>query len=195
VDLRRRPAFRGLAEVGLLEPISAELHRGANDALWQSLGALDAYRARFEGVPDTFTNPVLLGSLLVPLGFTPRASGREPAVEERSRSGPPPPRVPGPRLGELPLARRDVERLSQIIMLQRRMRDLAANPRAQSALTHRSIFREALTWLDVHGGAPPLVDHWNTVVGQRPATEETSADHPPRRRRRRRRRRFRPTPS
>jgi poly(A) polymerase len=189
--------FRALAAAGLLEPISAELHRGANDALWQSLGALDAYRARFEGVPDTFTNPVLLGSLLVPLGFTPRFSAREPAVEDRPRSGPPSPRAPGPRLGELPLARRDVERLSQIIMLQRRMRDLAANPRAQSALTHRSIFREALTWLDVHGGAPPLVDHWNTVVGQRglTAAEEPAGDQPPRRRRRRRRRRFRPTPS
>jgi poly(A) polymerase len=189
--------FRALAAAGLLEPISAELHRGANDALWQSLGALDAYRARFESVPDTFTNPVLLGSLLVPLGFTPRFSGREPAVEDRPRSGAPSPRASGPRLGELPLARRDVERLSQIIVLQRRMRDLAANPRAQSALTHRSIFREALTWLDVHGGAPPLVDHWNTVVGQRGqmAVEEPVGDHPPRRRRRRRRRRFRPTPS
>ena len=189
--------FRALAAAGLLEPISAELHRGANDALWQSLGALDAYRARFESVPDTFTNPVLLGSLLVPLGFTPRFSSREPAVEDRSRSGTPSPRALGPRLGELPLARRDVERLSQILMLQRRMRDLAANPRAQTALTHRSIFREALTWLDVHGGAPPLVDHWNAVVGQhgQMAAEESAGDHLPRRRRRRRRRRFRPTPS
>ena len=190
--------FRALATAGLLEPISAELHRGANDALWQSLGALDAYRARFDGVPETFTNPVLLGSLLVPLGFTPRFASREPAVEDRPRSGTPSPRASGPRLGELPLARRDVERLSQIIMLQRRMRDLAANPRAQSALTHRSIFREALTWLDVHGGAPPLVDHWNAVVGQRGQTavdEPAAGDHAPRRRRRRRRRRFRPTPS
>jgi poly(A) polymerase len=189
--------FRALAAAGLLEPISAELHRGANDELWQSLGALDAYRARFEGVPDTFTNPVLLGSLLVPLGFTPRTSFREPAGEERARSGAPARRTAGPRLGDLPLARRDVERLSQILMLQRRMRDLAANPRAQSALTHRSIFREALTWLDIHGAAPPLVDHWNAVVGQRGEVpvQENPGDHPPRRRRRRRRRRFRPTPS
>jgi poly(A) polymerase len=188
--------FRALAAAGLLEPISAELHRGANDALWQSLGALDAYRARFEGVPETFTNPVLLGSLLVPLGFTPRFGGRA-AVADGPRGGTASPRTVGPRLGELPLARRDVERLSQIIMLQRRMRDLAPNPRAQTALTHRSIFREALTWLDVHGGAPTLVDHWNAVVGQRgqmPA-DEPAGDQPARRRRRRRRRRFRPTPS
>ena len=33
----------------------------------------------------------------------------------------------GPRLGELPLARRDVERLRQIISLQRRLRDLTAS--------------------------------------------------------------------
>src|SRR4051794_21511978 len=37
-------AFRGLADLGLLEPISSELHRGATDALWQSLAALDTYR-------------------------------------------------------------------------------------------------------------------------------------------------------
>src|SRR3989442_8706127 len=29
-------AFRGLAEVGLLEPISSELHKGASEALWRS---------------------------------------------------------------------------------------------------------------------------------------------------------------
>jgi len=55
-------AFRVLAEVGLLEPISAELHLGATDALWKSLAALDAYRRRFESTPDTFTNAILLGS-------------------------------------------------------------------------------------------------------------------------------------
>ena len=38
--------FRGLADAGLLEPISQELHRGASDALWRSLAALDAYRAQ-----------------------------------------------------------------------------------------------------------------------------------------------------
>src|SRR3954470_6516409 len=33
--------FRMLADVGLLEPISSELHRGADEALWRSLAALD----------------------------------------------------------------------------------------------------------------------------------------------------------
>ncbi len=189
--------FRGLSATGLLEPISVELHRAADEPLWSSLAALDAYRARFDTAPDTLSNPVLLGSMLVPLGFTPRAHSRETATDSRP-DGMRAARVPGPRLGDLPLARRDVERLGQILQLQRRLRDANANPRAQNALTHRSVFREALTWLDVHGADAALVDHWNTIVGQRtPAAAdiEEQAERPVRRRRRRRRRRFRPTPS
>jgi poly(A) polymerase len=189
--------FRGLAEVGLLEPISAELHRAAGDPLWQSLAALDAYRSRFESVPETLTNPVLLGSLIVPGGFTHQVHVRQPVREDAAVA--PAKRPAGPRLGELPLARRDVERLSQIIQLQRRLRDVNANPRAQSALAHRSIFREALTWLEVHSGSAELVAHWNAVAEQRGAVTaadpEAQGERPPRRRRRRRRRRFRPTPS
>src|SRR6476469_867252 len=44
--------FRLLDEVGLLEPISVELHKGASDPLWRSLAALDAYRRGFESTPD-----------------------------------------------------------------------------------------------------------------------------------------------
>ena len=40
--------------------------------------------------------------------------------------------VRGPRLGELPLARRDIERLRLIVSLQRRLRDLSASPKAQT---------------------------------------------------------------
>ena len=70
-------SFRDMADVGLLEPISSELHRGADDRLWQSLAALDAYRGQFESTPDTMSNAILLGSLLVPLGISlhpPRAT-------------------------------------------------------------------------------------------------------------------------
>jgi poly(A) polymerase len=195
-------AFRGLAGVGLLQPISAELHRGAADPLWQSLAALDAYRRQFESTPDTLSNAILLGTLLVPLGISlhpPRGSGSDtrpgpgedgsPVPDRRPR------RAPGPRLGELPLARRDVERLRQIVGLQRRMRDLSASPRAQRALTHRGIFREALTWLEIHGGAPELVEHWKAILAEdgaaRPAHDGVEEPPPPpfRRKRRRRRRR------
>src|SRR5512136_675087 len=61
--------FRRLVEVGLLESISPELHGRARDALWESLAALDHYRRRFESTPSTLSNAILLGCLLVPLGF------------------------------------------------------------------------------------------------------------------------------
>ena len=194
-------AFRSLAEVGLLEPISAELHRGADDSLWESLAELDAYRQRFGPMPETLTNPVLLGSLLVPLGVTlhqRRAEDRHardrshaaamsavPYRPERRRPG-------GPRLGELPLARRDIERLRQLLGLQRRLGDASVGPRAQRALTHRSIFREALTWLEIHGRAPELVEHWTGMLTASPTphpSEGVEGEPPPFRRRRRRRRR------
>ena len=108
-------------------------------------------------------------------------------------------RPQGPRLGELPLARRDIERLRQILGLQRRLRDLTASPRAQRAMTHRSIFRDALTWMDIHGGSPEVVEHWKGVlVGEGDADTTPlpgeAEPAPQRRRRRRRRRRFRPAP-
>jgi len=186
-------AFRQLAELGLLEPISKELHRGAAGPLWTSLQALDAYRRRFESTPDTLTNAILLGSLLVPLGISlhpprPRASEADGQPARRH--------PPIPRLGDLPLARRDVERLRQIVSLQRRLHDLEASPRAQRSLAQRAIFREALTWLEIHGGEPEIVAHWTDLlaagVHEQPAADGEDAGAPPPFRRRRRRRRRRP---
>jgi len=204
-------AFRSLADIGLLEPISSELHKGATDALWRSLAALDAYRRRFDSTPDTLTNSILLGTLLVPLGisFQPgrgegRSEGRPVHASAGGDSVQAAPhgreRRTGPRLGDLPLARRDIERLRQILGLQRRLRDVGASPRAQRALVHRHIFRDALAWLEIHGCAPELVAHWKEVAGSGPAEPaaaggvETEAPFRGRRKRRRRRRRFSPTP-
>src|SRR5262249_36574737 len=120
--------FRHLAEVGLLEPVSHELHKGASEPLWKSLRALDAYRRRFAATPDTLTNAILLGCLLAPLGL--------PVSHDRDTL---------PKLGSLPLARRDIERLRLIHGLQRRFHDLSANPRVQRGLVHRHIFKDALT--------------------------------------------------
>src|SRR5580765_221616 len=196
-------AFRGLAEVGLLQPISSELHHGAAEPLWQSLAALDGYRRQFESTPDTLSNAILLGTLLVPLGISltpPR--GHHAAAADAAPAERRPKRAPGPRLGELPLARRDIERLRQIVGLQRRMRDVTASPKAQRALAHRAIFREALTWLEIHGDAPELVEHWKAILseGAAAATDapaESAEGHPViferRKRRRRRRRRHVPT--
>jgi poly(A) polymerase len=192
-------AFRTLAQLGLLEPISTELHRGATDPLWRSLAALDAYRRRFEATPETLTNAILLGSLLVPLGIslgsTPSRSRDRGASEMAAAEGTSTGRRrhdPIPKLGSLPLARRDVERLRQILAIQRRLRDTSASPRTQRALAHRSLFREALTWFDIHGGAPEIVEKWKAIAAEAPVEgEQGLAEVPeaaPRRRRRRRRR-------
>jgi poly(A) polymerase len=187
--------FRGLAEGGLVEPISEELHRGATDSLWRSLAAVDAYRRQFTSTPETLTNAVLLGSFLVPLGLVP-AQGRAPAQRSDGGEGPP----AGPRLGELPLARRDVERLRQILGLQKRLRDVNSSVRAQRALTHRHIFRDALTWMGIHGDSPEIVEHWITVLAERGVAEpvvipgDAAERFAFRRRRRRRRRHRRPAP-
>ena len=169
--------FRQMADVGLLAPISMELHKGANDVLWKSLAAVDDYRRQFESTPDTLSNAILLGSLLVPLGISlhPPRTAHDPdgggsGAGRRARH------PPGPRLGDLPLARRDVERLRQVISLQRRLRDLTASPRAQLSLAHRGIFREALTWLEIHGDAPEVVEHWMGIIDESGAPEPGSED-------------------
>jgi poly(A) polymerase len=174
--------FRALAGAGLIEPIAPELQRGAGDPLWQSLAELDAYRQRHETPPETLTNAILIGSILVPLELTSRPPRRgEGAV--------------APRLGSLPLARRDLEQLHQLLALQRRLRDTSANPRACAALVHRAAFRDALTWLEIHGRSPDLVEYWRSEAAAPHGADEAAADAPsPFRRRRRRRRRPRGGP-
>jgi hypothetical protein len=55
---------------------------------------------------------------------------------------------------------------------------------------HRGPFREALTWLEIHGEAPDVVEHWRGFVEAAGTLEaETDGTAPPARRRRRRRRR------
>jgi len=64
---------------------------------------------------------------------------------------------------------------------------------------HKGTFREALTWLEVHGQAPEAVAEWRAFTehaGAHPAEQgegEGEGDRP-RRRRRRRRGRRRPPP-
>jgi poly(A) polymerase len=183
-------AFRMLTERRLLEPIAPELQTRAGTALWQALAALDSYRARFETAPDTLTNPILLGSLLVPLGHSLRAPSPRVVGEVEPR------REPRVELGLLPLARRDIERLRQILSLQRRLLDASLSPRARRALMHRGPFREALTWLEIHGHVPDVLEHWRGFVEAAATFEAQQSDlsgpadvpPPPRRRRRRRRR-------
>jgi len=147
--------------------------------------ALDTYRRQFDETPEALTNAVLLGTLLVPVGY----DFRQPPVvfDDEGR----PKKEPAWSLGLLPLARRDVERLRHILSLQRRLLDLHLSPRARRALMHRGPFREALTWLEIHGHAPEALEHWRGFIeAARTFEGEEGGDaQPPRRRRRRRRRR------
>jgi poly(A) polymerase len=175
-------AFRQLAERRLLQPIAPDLQARAGPTLWASLGALDAYRHRFDQIPVTLTNPILLGTLLRTIGHTMRA---RPGTVSAS---PAEPRSP---LGLLPVAKRDFERLQHILGLQRKLGDLSLTPRARRALLHRAPFREALTWLEIHGHAPEALEHWRgflEAAGEYDAgtTGEHASPRPRRRRRRRR---------
>ena len=178
--------FRLLAERRLLDPIAHRLQKGCGDALWRSLASLDAYRRRFEETPGTLTNAVLLGSLLVPLGSD-AGGALVPAARHGELK-----KEPALSLGMLPLARRDVERLRQILGLQRRLLDVNLSPRARGALTRRGPFQEALTWLDIHGHTPEVLEHWRGFIEAAGTLEVVAGEAgspPPKRRRRRRRRR------
>ncbi len=178
-------AMRQLRETGLMKEISPELAAGS-PAVWEHVAALDRFRARFESTPDSLTNAILVGSLLYPLGLAGRRNRFSADPLER--------RV---ELGILPIARRDLERLHQILAIQPRLLDIDAPIRTQRALLHRSIIEEALTWLEIHGERPDVIAHWRDLQAQRDQTHPaypaaTAADQqeeaiPFRRRRRRRR--------
>jgi len=214
--------FRGLAEHRLLDPVTPEIQRGAkSQALWDSLAALDAYRRKFESAPATLRNPVLLGTLLLPLGLMPRPERRhfepEPEPEEvdgnavdakpKSLSAGAlakvekfrrPPKEPILKIGSLPIARGDTERLRQILSLQGRIADLEMSPRAKRSLMHRGPFEDSLTWFEIHGNAPAVLEHWKGFIealgdeAKHPPEGEAApieGEGGPRRRRRRGRRR------
>jgi len=184
-------AFRQLAGTKLLKAISPELAAGPEE-LWQSIAMLDHYRAQFQATPDSLTNAILAGTLLVPLGL----AGRR----QRFTADPLERRV---ELGLLPIARRDVERLHQILVLQPRLMDIQAPHRVQRGLLHRAVIDEAITWLEVHGDRSDVVAHWrelqkhpspvhHALGGVHPHGDEEAQPGPFRRRRRRRRRRRAP---
>jgi poly(A) polymerase len=170
-----------LKDTRLLRAITPELD-DAPEELWESVSRLDQFRREYAAPPDTLTNAILAGTLLVPLGLIGRrqrfsADGAERRVE----------------LGMLPIARRDVERLQQILAVLPRLLDLEAAPRTHRALLHRHVFNEALTWLDIHGNRPDTVAHWRALQAEAGDQAEASADSFPFPRRRRRRRRRGPS--
>ena len=125
---------------------------------------------------------ILAGTLLHPLGLVGRRTRFHADPLER--------RI---ELGLLPVARRDVERLQQIFSIMPRVMDIDAPGRAQRALLHRSSLDEALTWIEIFGDRPDVVEHWRELKAQRQQHEPhhvpsfDTAPGPYRRRRRRRR--------
>ena len=180
--------FGALGRLRLLELMTPEL-RNPPDAVWDALARLDRYRSKFPSAPADLTNAVLIGSLLQPLGMLAAGVGngrpREPHADRVS-------------FGMLPIARRDVERLRQIVDLAPRLVAPEISPRAARSLPHRPAFPDTLTWLDVHGDAPEVLETWRQAhrhrappqAGEQP---QPAGDGPApgglgRRRRRRRRR-------
>ena len=174
-------AFRQLRKTGLLKEITPELS-GASEAVWRSIAAMDRYRARFEGAPETLSNAILAGTLLQPLGLIGGRRFSADALERRVE------------LGMLPMARRDIERLQQILALQPRLLDIQGPQRGHRGLLHRAALNEAITWLEIHGNRPDAVAHWRELQAAEPAgpfADGHEAIQAPlvRRRRRNRRRR------
>jgi poly(A) polymerase len=178
-------SLRMLKQTKLLRAITSELEI-APDALWESVARIDRYRQQFSAAPDTLTNAILAGTLLVPLGL----AGRR----QRFSADPLERRV---ELGMLQMPRRDVERLHQVLAIQPRLNDLNAPFRAQRALLHRHVLNEALVWLEIHGGRPEAVHHWRALQRDASGTprDEEPGTYPPLRRRRRRRRGRRSPPA
>jgi poly(A) polymerase len=221
---RSRRTFEMLHEHGLLAYLLPEADRAiatGGEALLSSLSRLDAYRQAGLAAPGQLTNPVLMGSLLVPLGVPlrraaasaprPHRRGPEDVVETEPLRDDVPAEVAelggeeeeprgapeGPLA--LPFARRDLERLRLILLAQPRLRESHAPSSARRALAAKAYFDEAVRWLEIHGGEEggELAAHWRgTEAGTvEPAeTEAPETEVPPRARegsRRRRRRRRR----
>jgi poly(A) polymerase len=166
--------FRSLVDTGLLAAIAPEVPGRMTPAFWQSVAAVDA-RRRADPTADALPNPILLGSLLIPLGLLDQHHGHTKEL--------------GARFGILPLARRDVESLRQILLLQRHLRDVNAPPRHRRSVMHRTAFGGALAWLELHGHASEVVQMWKSLKTEHGPIAESAGPVGQRRRRRRRRRR------
>jgi len=222
-----RRTFQLLHDVGLLAYILPEADRAITEQgerLLGSLGRLDDYRNAGLATADELTNPLLLGTLLVPLGLPlRRVAGAAPRRDDEEPAGPadvidvaaemeelgadPEERVlSGAAPLSMPFAPRDVERLRLILAAQNRLRELHTSPRVKGLLVGKGYLGEALRWMEIHGGVQgqELAAHWRGLelapdaANGDPAAAALAGvlpDEPRHRPRRRRRRRARRRPS
>ncbi len=165
--------FAALDEAGLLQHLAPEFPTPLPHTLIEALERLDAYRTLTADVPPNLTNAVLLGTLVVPLGMM-KQRVRRTRVDEDEK----PAVRGGPSLGKLPLARKDLERLEHMLTMQPRLAEMEMHPRRQRGMVMRPSFADALTWMDIHGDAPDVVEHWQQVVIDQPPDEPRGREHP-----------------
>jgi poly(A) polymerase len=108
---RSRETFEMLHEYGLLAYMLPQADRAlasGGEALLASLSRLDEYR-RAGATADQLSNPLLMGSLLVPLGLPPRRARAATPVAVDAAVDPDPGVVPGAPEAALPEEPDDVE--------------------------------------------------------------------------------------
>jgi poly(A) polymerase len=223
-----RRTFQLLHESGLLAYLLPEADQAiaeGGERLLGSLGRLDEYRNAGLASPAELSNPVIMGTLLVPLGVPLRrvtAPARQRAEEDevQGEDAEPAedvaaemealgedqgdePAVAGPLIPlSLPFARRDLDRLRLILLAQRRLREVQRSPKVKHLLASKGYFEDSLRWLEIHGGleGQELAAHWRSLdLGDvaPPVLEPGSSEEPQSHggRRRRRRRRRRRPPN
>ena len=200
---RSRETFQMLHDLGLLAYLLPEADQAIADGgarLLGSLGRLDAHRNAGLATREQLTNPLLMGSLLVPLGVTLRRVTAPPAPRRREDAGLPeePPvdvaaeiealggaeeeedddAPAGPTILVLPFARRDLDRLRLILLAQKRLREASGPLSTRQALMSRGYFEESLRWIEIHGGdeGQQLAAHWRSLDPGDPAI---APDSPP----------------
>ena len=184
--------------------LPAQVRSGAGDAAKPGPARLDADPARTDAAKRA--PPLRAGRRRAGRGRRQRdraAQVEGPAAAGSAKAGKfrRPPKEPILKIGMLPIARGDTERLRQVLSLQSRIADLEMSPRAKRALMHRGPFEDSLTWFEIHGNAPAVLEHWKGFIEalgdeakHPPAEAETdqpAGDGTGRRRRRGRRRRGR----
>jgi poly(A) polymerase len=188
-----RQTFQTLHDVGLLAYLLPEADQAIADQgerLLGSLARLDDYRNAGLAAPDELTNPLLMGTLLVPLGVPLRRAASaaprrdeepeaadgdgldvaeeiaalgEDEVEEMGGGG--------PAALVLPFARRDLDRLRLVLAAQSRLREVHTSPKVKHLLAGRGYLEEALRWMEIHGGVQgqELAAHWRRLELEAPS--------------------------